>query len=137
MNCRTRMHRRAIVEWSVDGVRGPVSYPPELLDENCQGSVLHAGGAHWLSNIHSSWERAKLGIRRSTDGGHTWAEVREVRRGPAAYSQLIELGSGHRRGEGAREGGAVRLGLLYEGGAWCPYEVIAFATMTFKDLSHQ
>jgi len=133
MNCRTQRHERALVPWTADGRPGRVSYPG-LTDENCQGSLLRAGGAHWLSHINSRWERAHLQIHRSTDGGRNWTEVRKVRQGAASYSQLIELGGAPRGGGGAAMGpGAVRLGVLFEGGTWCPYETIAFWQFGFRD----
>jgi hypothetical protein len=87
--------------------------------------------AHFLSNIHARYERANLQIRRSLDGGVTWEVVRTVRRGPAAYSQLVELPRAARTS--TRSSGGVRLGLLYEGGEWCPYEAIAFTSFEVDD----
>jgi hypothetical protein len=125
MNCRTRLNERALMTWTADGLPGRVTYPG-LTDENCQGSLLNAGGAHFLSHINSRWERAHLQIHRSIDGGKNWTEVRKVRRGAAAYSQLIELGA-------APRGGGIRLGIIFEGGTWCPYEVIGFWQFTFRE----
>jgi hypothetical protein len=125
--------RRALAEWSAEGVPGPLSYPPELLDANCQGSLINAlaeGGRRVLyqSNalevakfIPLELARRRMVVRRSDDGGATWSAPVDIWRGPAAYSQLVELPS-HVAPAGPSE-----LGILFEAGwyAW-PYASIVF-----------
>ena len=149
MNCRTRHHERASVEWSPYGKPSRVVYSG-VTDPNCQGSLVQSGGALWLSSIRSKSSRSHLHVSRSMDHGRTWVSAREIRAGPAAYSQLVPLDAGGTEAPGglrrdARGGGggggargvpelkvatSTKLGLLFEGGAHCAYETITFASLT-------
>lgn len=118
MNCRSgKDHRRAQLYWRPDGQGGYASseptYPPELTDPGCQGSLINAGGVLFTSNAASTKAREKLTIHRSADQGSTWDKGTTLYEGASAYSQLVSLGD--------------RLGVLAEVGVHGPYETISFA----------
>ena len=112
MNCRTRRHRRAQLEWSGRGVPSNLTFPDGLVDANCQGSIVNVAGALYTSNAARLYVRARMTIKGSTDMGATWSTIRVVHSGPSGYSQLVPLESG--------------LGLLFEAGVVTPYETISF-----------
>ena len=112
MNCRTRRHRRAQLEWSARGVPSNLTFPDGLPDANCQGSIVNVAGALYTSNAARLYVRARMTIKESTDMGSTWSTIRIVHNGPSGYSQLVPLDKG--------------LGLLFEAGVVSPDETISF-----------
>ena len=76
-----------------------------------------AGYGLTLNEIEKAIARENLTLRRSDDGGRTWAVSRTVYASPAAYSDLAVL-----------EDGVVLC--LYERGAASPYEEIALARVS-------
>lgn len=95
-----------------------------LVEPVCQASLLRAGsgsGAVLLFANPASVERRNLTVRLSRDGGRTWPVSRVIHAGPAAYSNLVELGKGW-------------IGLLYERGAEQPYETISLARFRLDSL---
>lgn len=94
--------------------------PPELddtlVEPVCQASMIRAGRSLLFSNPASE-KRMNMTVRISDDDGKTWRVLETVHPGPAAYSNLIELGRG-------------RAGLLYERGERNPYEGIAWAALS-------
>nr|WP_238341943.1 sialidase family protein [Actinopolymorpha rutila] len=73
-------------------------------------------------------ERRNLTLRVSADAGHTWARSLVVWPGPAAYSDLADLGSGPDRRRGAEAG------VLHEAGERSAYERIRFVRVSVRDL---
>lgn len=117
MNCRTGEHARAQAFWSADGTPlGNATYPKGLVDANCQGSIINAGGkALYTSNAADADARARMTIKRSADEGATWSDGVLVHKGPSAYSQLVSLGD--------------RIGCLFEAGKKSAYETISFVAI--------
>lgn len=65
--------------------------------------------------------RAHLTLRLSRDGGTTWPQALELDAGPAAYSDLADLGGG-------------QIGVLYERGAKEYHERIAFSSVRLAEV---
>lgn len=90
---------------------------PELTAPVVQGSVLQMGSPHCRPLLFSAPQdparRRELTVRRSEDGGLTWAPEAEITDGPAGYSDLVEVGPSV-------------AGVLYETGEQGPYERIDF-----------
>jgi sialidase-1 len=122
INCRNRRgagDQRAVA-WSTDGGETFAGFRRDeaLIEPVCQGSVAtSADGRVLFFSNPASLSRENLTLRRSDDGGRTWAASRTVYAGPAAYSDLAVL-----------EDGVVLC--LYERGAASPYEEIALARVS-------
>eukprot|EP00039_Didymoeca_costata_P029151 m.23462 g.23462 ORF g.23462 m.23462 type:complete len:354 (-) comp7501_c0_seq2:77-1138(-) len=93
MDCRTGDHHRAIAYWSAEGTLiGNVTFPSELIDPNCQGSIINQDGILYSSNANSTRDRVNMAIKKSTDQGKTWSEGYSVWEQASGYSQLVSLG---------------------------------------------
>jgi sialidase-1 len=104
MNCRTPKGNRAQTVWSRDGkIIGGTTYVKGMSDPNCQGSIILANNKLWVSHPNSKTSRANMIVQESGNQGKTWSSGIEVNRGPAAYSQLVNMG-----------GATKFLGLAYE-----------------------
>lgn len=97
-----------------------------LLEPVCQASVLRLvhGNRQWedllvFSNPASA-KRERLTVRLSRDGGASWPDERVLWPGPAAYSDLVELGDG-------------RIACLFEYGEQRPYETIGWVAISRVD----
>ncbi|MGH3489740.1 MAG: sialidase family protein [Actinopolymorphaceae bacterium] len=86
---------------------------PALATPVVQCSVLAAGGRLVFAGPGEQDTRRRLTVRASPDAGRRWTEEVVVWPGPAAYSDLVDLGDG-------------TLGLLFENGDDGPYERISF-----------
>lgn len=127
LNMRNDMgsHRRA-VSTSVDG---GLTWTAPVLDDAlvepvCQGSLLRAGkgkDAVLLFSNPAHTRRRNMTVRLSRDGGATWPVAKTIHGGPAAYSNLVELGEGW-------------IGLLYERGDEQPYETITMTRFRLDSL---
>ena len=96
MNCRTANHARAQVIFSRDGVpigNPIVTWPEEMIDPGCQGSIVLNGrdGALYVSNANSTVSRSHMVVRKSIDQGQHWSGGVLVNVGPSAYSQLVPV----------------------------------------------
>ncbi|MGB9605839.1 MAG: sialidase family protein [Bryobacteraceae bacterium] len=108
---------------------GGLTWSPPQLDETliepvCQASLIRFGNhkpAFLLFSNPASTKRMNMTVRLSRDEGKTWTVSRTVHAGPAAYSNLVELGRG-------------MIGLLYERGDASPYERISFARLALRWL---
>ena len=133
MNCRDgKDHKRGQLYWSKASngsyVASQPTYPDELTDPGCQGSVIGTTittgpGIHWpvlyTSNAASTSARERMTIHTSMDGGRSWDKGgRVVHKGPSAYSQLVSLGP------------RSLLGVLFEAGEKNCYETISFAVVS-------
>jgi len=95
-----------------------------LVEPVCQGSLIRYGkpGKRLLLFANpASTRRVNMTVRLSRDDGKTWDIGHSLHSGPAAYSNLIDLGRGW-------------VGLLFERGENGPYERITFARIPFKWL---
>lgn len=110
-------HRRA-VQRSRDGglTWSPLILDDALIEPVCQASMIADSRGRVLFSNPAATTRARMTVRMSVDGGHTWTASRVLHEGPAAYSSLAALRGNH-------------IGLLYELGQANPYERIAFARM--------
>ena len=134
MDCRTNAKLgRAQLVWtpppadaagSCAPTPGKVTFPKGLIDPGCQGSIINAHGALFLSNANTTTDRSHMTVKRSDDQGATWDRGELVWKGPAAYSQLVELAGSHKH---------KRLGLLFEAGEKKTYETISFTTLKVFD----
>jgi predicted neuraminidase len=118
-----RAQKARRVAFSDDGgaTWGKVGADEMLVEPICQASLRRiAWGAEGkegllaFSNPASESGRVNMAVRLSRDGGRTWAALRTLHAGPAAYSCLVALPGGD-------------IGCLYEAGAKSPYESIVFA----------
>lgn len=115
---------RAVAESRDGGVTWTgLHHDPVLVEPVCQGSLLAArdraagrgeGRLLFLFSNPASVRRERLTIRLSEDEGRTWPHSRRLYEGPAAYSDLCDLGNG-------------TFGCLYERDR---YERITFARFT-------
>ena len=126
MNCRSgKDHRRAQLYWrpTANGsyAASELTYPAQLTDPGCQGSILNANGTLYTSNAASMSARERMTIHQSTDHGASWGAAggQVLHAGPSAYSQLVQLPSG---------GG---LAVLFEAGTKTAYDTISFAPFTW------
>merc|ERR1719343_578334 len=117
MNCRTRHKHRYSLLWDVsDSSKATVLdsfQAPELIDPNCQGSVLHspATGKLYLSNPNSTSARKRMTVKTASDPeGRHWSEGKLVYAGGSGYSQLTSWITGEDR----TQEGCPKLGLLFE-----------------------
>jgi len=86
-----------------------------LIEPVCQGSVISVPGTDTLYFTNpASTSREKLTIRKSMDGGRTWAGSLCIHSGPAAYSDIALLPDG-------------TIFVLYECGVQSAYEQICAA----------
>jgi sialidase-1 len=78
MNCRSgKDHRRGQLYWRPSGTTYEASaptYPDELTDPGCQGSILNVAGTLYTSNAASTTARERMTIHRSADGGASWSD---------------------------------------------------------------
>ena len=116
--------RRRQVAFSADG---GLSWSGQRFDETlvepiCQGSLRRCGAALLFANPADSQRRINLTVRLSMDDGASWIASRSLHRGPAAYSDLADLGQG-------------LAACLYERGEAQPYERIVFARFPVAWLS--
>ncbi|GAA2257915.1 hypothetical protein GCM10010145_27810 [Streptomyces ruber] len=87
-----------------------------------QGSVLQVPGGPLLhSGPSDPAARRSMAVWRSDDAGRTYTKATTLSTQPAAYSDLVALGSG-------------RVGILFETGAARPYERIEFRRLAVGDL---
>jgi sialidase-1 len=120
-------NRRAVA-YSGDGGKSwsPATDDTTLIEPVCQGTVLRLfEDGPFRDSIAfcnpASTKRENLTLRLSKDGGSTWSTTIAVKVGPAAYSDLVEVGPG-------------QIGVLFEGGETAPYEAIHFSVI--KMISH-
>jgi sialidase-1 len=93
----------------------PFTPMPKVSAPKSQGAVLKVGGKVLLSDEDHPVSREVMAVRSSSDDGRTFQKVGKVIHwGPAAYSDLVDLGGGE-------------IGLTYEAGDAGPYEGIRFA----------
>ncbi|MGI5230027.1 exo-alpha-sialidase [Actinoallomurus sp. CA-142502] len=93
----------------------PFTPTPKVSAPKSQGSVLKVGKKVLLSDEAHPVTREVMAIRSSSDDGRNFGSVgKVVHWGPAAYSDLVDLGGGE-------------IGLTYEAGDASPYEGIRFA----------
>lgn len=139
MNCRTGDHHRAQFYWRPNGSSyassGP-TYPPQLTDANCQGSITNVGGTLYTSNAGSTAGRERMTIHRSDDQGGSWSEGQVLHDGPSGYSQLVPLqtkdrSSRHSSGAPPSQD-ALPLGVLFEAGTSSYTDTISFASFEWS-----
>lgn len=124
----TETHRRVVARSTDGGLSwAETAFDQELLDPSCQGSLLQTPRGLLFSNPASerSAVRAHLTVRRSLDGGRTWAASRVLHDGPAAYSALALTPDGE-------------IACLYEAGDTLPilpYDRIVLARFPFGWLA--
>ncbi len=108
--------QRRAVQRSRDGglTWSPLQFDEILIEPVCEASMVTDAKGRVLFSNPAATTRARMTVRLSGDGGHTWTASRVVQDGPAAYSSLAAL-----RGDA--------IGLLYEWGEAGPYERISFA----------
>lgn len=87
----------------IDGLAMPV----------VQGSLLATEAGLLFAAPSDPERRRRLAVRFSTDDGSTWRELAVASEGPAAYSDLVDLGD-------------ASVGVLYETGVDGPYEELRF-----------
>lgn len=118
MNCRTGVGHRAQLEWTTAGKQvGDATYPAELIDPGCQGSLINQYGVLHTSNANTTSGRTHVTVKTSTDQGGSWDTGVLAWSGPSGYSQLVSLGD------------PKTVGLLFEAGAKSTYETISFKIM--------
>lgn len=118
------------VAWSADGgaTFSTVRHDPQLPEPICQASLCEMasasldGGTIVLFANPAGPGRARLTIRRSDDGCGSWPVSRVLHQGPAAYSDMCDLGDG-------------RVGCYYEAGDDNPYEGLTFASFDLRWLA--
>ncbi|MBP2325932.1 sialidase-1 [Kibdelosporangium banguiense] len=100
-------------------------YRPQttLTGPKVQGSVLQTTHPRVLlfSGPADPAVRRSMAVRVSGDQGRTWRQGHVVSAGPAAYSDLVQLGGS--------------VGLLYETGVNGPYETITFTRIPMRVLT--
>ncbi len=107
----TRAHARSGT--GGESFEEPYRPVPHLAAPVVQCSVLAVGEVLVFAGPSSS-RRERLAVRTSGDVGRTWSEHRVLWPGPAAYSDLVDLGAGV-------------VGVLHENGERSAYERISFA----------
>jgi sialidase-1 len=92
---------------------------PALAAPVVQCSVTYVSGLGLVSaGPGDPTQRRALTLRVSPDEGHSWRPWRLVWPGPAAYSDLLDLGD--------------EIGVLYGAGSEGPYERIDFARVPLQ-----
>lgn len=100
----------------------PIRYDETLIDPIVEASIVRympsdntVGNRMLLfANPASTQVRENMTVRISEDDGETWSMAKTVYKGPSAYSSLTVLPDG-------------RVGLLFEGGEYTPYDKIMLA----------
>ena len=88
-------NRRAVSESSDGGATWDAPHFDEALVEPvCQGSLLSTQEGRLYFVNPASIKRERLTVRRSDDGGRTWAASLVLHEGPAAYADLAPLPDG-------------------------------------------
>ena len=96
---------------------GNATFPTELIDPGCQGSLINQFGVLHTSNANTTSGRTHVTVKTSTDQGGSWDAGVLAWAGPSGYSQLVSLGD------------RKTVGLLFEAGAKSTYETISFKLM--------
>lgn len=131
LSSNKEIRRRAISTSQDQGATwSQVRYDPVLIDPVCQGSIVrympadNSLGNRMLlfSNPADVNVRENMTVRISYDDGETWGLSKTVYSGHSAYSSLAVLADG-------------TVGLLFEGGAYSPYDKIMFAAFNLEWLS--
>jgi len=118
-----RMQRTWTWTGDNEGTWGPELRPAELVDANCQGSLINQKGTLLLSNVPmGNSERSHLTVKSSKNQGFTWEEHTLVWEGPSAYSQLVPLGDD-------------KVGIIFEAGFEQCYEGIWFTHLSLASGS--
>ena len=125
MNCRTSSHRRAQFIWTNRTLPSKAMYPAGLVDPNCQGSLVTHKSSVYLSNANSTTSRARMVVRKTSDGGKSWSDGVVVSAGPSAYSQLVSMQKG------------TKLGLLFEAGRVSSSETISFVAVPDEEEENE
>ncbi len=118
---------RRQVSWSSDDglTWTPARDDSALIEPVCQASVLPVSGFPDADPLvfsnPAAKNRTRMTIRMSLDGGGTWPYARLLHGGPAAYSDLVEIGEG-------------TIGILYERGEKSAYESIVFESHSINAL---
>lgn len=63
----------------------------ELIDCDCQGSIINDGKCLFFSNAASATERINMTVRKSSDEGQTWQGQYLVYPGKSGYSDLVDI----------------------------------------------
>lgn len=116
INMRSQQHNNRFAAYSYDEGASWTDFRADktLIDPHCQGSVLAVSDKLYFCNT-ASLTRDTLTLSLSTDNGGTWSEKLLIHKGPAAYSDLVQIDE-------------KTIGCLYEyGEAEHPYENIGFA----------
>ena len=85
----------------------------DLVDSDCQGSILYDGKDLYQSNTASATERMNMTVKRSSDNGKTWKAQYIVYQGKSGYSDIVEISE-------------KEIAVLYEGGISRYTESIVF-----------
>lgn len=100
-------------------VKWQTSFNPTLPDPVCQASMINYTNSKgnqvllFSNPVSPDYTRNQLGIRQSFDWGKTWTKATVLDGGPAAYSDLVILPSGH-------------IGVVYEAGNYSSIKFISF-----------
>jgi sialidase-1 len=115
-------NRRAVATSTDRGARwSAIRFDDALVEPACQGSLIRLSGAkdRLLFSNPASTKRERMTVRLSEDGGKTWKASRELYKGSAAYSCLVELPEG-------------QAGCLYEKDG---YKAIVFSRFSLRWLA--
>merc|ERR1711918_2212 len=92
MNCRTGHHSRDLLYWSRNGELISHVNHPELVDPDCQGSIISFNESLYISGNDDPNDRVNMRVKKSTDQGQSWEKVETVWSGYGGYSQLVGVG---------------------------------------------
>jgi len=118
-----REHKNRKISLSDDGGNtwSDLKDDPELIEPICQASLMTVSGGNkevlCFLNPADTVVRKNLTLKLSIDNGKTWRIVTVLHKGPAAYSDMVQLNHS-------------TLGCLYEAGEASPYEGIYFQRVT-------
>lgn len=121
LNARSEVPKRSVARSRDEGLTWTDARQDESTVTVCQGSLLalpERGGMKGglLFSLPAGPGRKGLTVRRSRDGGATWADLPPLHAGPSGYSDLATLPNG-------------RVACLYERGEKQYRERITFATL--------